>query len=126
MAILLVTHDWGVVAASADRAFVMYAGHIVESGGGRRPVRPAAAPVHRRAAGAMPSRAEAGGRLAAIPGTVPEPAHWPPGCHFAPRCPLATAQCRSAPVAVFEPATGHRTRCLHHTELATGGNRASA
>ncbi|WIY00878.1 dipeptide/oligopeptide/nickel ABC transporter permease/ATP-binding protein [Amycolatopsis mongoliensis] len=123
MAILLITHDWSVVAGFCRRAYVMYAGHIVESGVvGDLLARPRH-PYTEGLLGAMPSRARRGGRLAAIPGTVPEPAHWPRGCHFAPRCALATAECAEAPIPVFEPATGHRTRCLHHIKLLPGGER---
>ncbi|OXM61197.1 peptide ABC transporter ATP-binding protein [Amycolatopsis vastitatis] len=125
MAILLITHDWSVVASFCRRAYVMYAGHIVESGSvGELLARPRH-PYTEGLLGAMPGRAQPGSRLAAIPGTVPEPARWPAGCHFAPRCTLATAECSAAPVPVFEPETGHRTRCLHHAKLS-GGERASA
>jgi peptide/nickel transport system permease protein len=125
MAILLITHDWSVVASFCRRAYVMYAGHIVESGSvGELLARPRH-PYTEGLLGAMPARAQPGSRLAAIPGTVPEPAHWPHGCHFAPRCTLATAECSAAPIPVFEPETGHRTRCLHHAKLS-GGERASA
>ncbi|WIV54707.1 dipeptide/oligopeptide/nickel ABC transporter permease/ATP-binding protein [Amycolatopsis nalaikhensis] len=126
MAILLITHDWAVVADFCRRAYVMYAGHIVESGPvGELLTRPRH-PYTEGLLGAMPGRAPRGSRLAAIPGSVPEPGHWPRGCHFAPRCPLATAECTAAPVPVAEPAAGHRTRCLHHAKLSPGGERASA
>ncbi|MGW5720170.1 dipeptide/oligopeptide/nickel ABC transporter permease/ATP-binding protein [Amycolatopsis sp. NPDC003865] len=126
MAILLITHDWSVVSAFCRRAYVMYAGHIVESGPvGDLVVRPRH-PYTEGLLGALPRRARPGSRLAAIPGSVPDPAQWPRGCHFAPRCTLATAECAAAPVPVFEPAAGHRTRCLHHAKLSPGGERASA
>ncbi|WP_439380543.1 dipeptide/oligopeptide/nickel ABC transporter permease/ATP-binding protein [Amycolatopsis lexingtonensis] len=126
MAILLITHDWSVVSAFCRRAYVMYAGQIVESGAvGDLMTRPRH-PYTEGLLGAMPSQARPGSRLAAIPGSVPEPARWPHGCHFAPRCPLATAECSAAPVPVFEPAAGHRTRCLYHAKLSSGGERASA
>ncbi|MEU5259604.1 dipeptide/oligopeptide/nickel ABC transporter permease/ATP-binding protein [Amycolatopsis sp. NPDC021455] len=126
MAILLITHDWSVVSSFCRRAYVMYAGHIVESGAvGDLLTRPRH-PYTEALLGAMPRRAEPGSRLAAIPGSVPEPAHWPRGCHFAPRCRLATAGCTTGPVPVSEPETGHRTRCLHHAQLSPGGERASA
>jgi len=126
MAILLITHDWSVVSSFCERAYVMYAGHIVESGPAEELLAHPRHPYTDGLLGAMPSRARPGTRLTAIPGSVPDPAHWPPGCHFAPRCTLATAECAAAPVPVFEPATGHRTRCLHHAKLLPGGERASA
>jgi len=126
MAILLITHDWSVVASFCRRAYVMYAGHVVESGPVGDLLAQPRHPYTEGLLGAMPQRAQPGSRLAAIPGTVPDPAHWPRGCHFAPRCTLATAECSAAPVPVFEPAGGHRTRCLHHAKLSPGGERATA
>jgi len=97
-AILLITHDMGVVATLADTMGVMYAGRLVEFG----PVDAVfAAPRHPytqlllraipRLEGARRTR------LPAIPGTVPDLATWPAGCRFAPRCPLADARCAEAP-----------------------------
>ncbi|HET6709854.1 dipeptide/oligopeptide/nickel ABC transporter permease/ATP-binding protein [Amycolatopsis sp.] len=126
MAILLITHDWSVVSSFCQRAYVMYAGHIVESGPVEDLLTRPRHPYTEGLLGAMPSRARPGTRLTAIPGTVPDPAHWPRGCHFAPRCTLATADCTVAPIPVAEPAAGHRTRCLHHAKLSPGGERASA
>ncbi|WP_290060316.1 dipeptide/oligopeptide/nickel ABC transporter permease/ATP-binding protein [Amycolatopsis solani] len=126
MAILLITHDWSVVSEFCRRAYVMYAGHIVESGPVGELLDRPRHPYTEGLLGALPRRARPGSRLPAIPGSVPDPAHWPRGCHFAPRCTLATAECSAAPVPVFEPATGHRTRCLHHAKLSPGGERASA
>ncbi|MEQ0563994.1 dipeptide/oligopeptide/nickel ABC transporter permease/ATP-binding protein [Amycolatopsis sp. NEAU-NG30] len=125
MAILLITHDWAVVTSFCRRAYVMYAGHIVESGPVEELLTRPRHPYTEGLLGAMPSRARPGTRLTAIPGSVPEPGQWPSGCHFAPRCTLATPECSAAPVPVSEPDAGHRTRCLHHDELA-GGERASA
>ena len=126
MSILLITHDLAVIAALCRRAYVMYAGHIVESG----PVRELFdRPLHPYTAGlldAMPTETRRGGRLAAIPGTVPEPAAWPSGCHFAPRCPLATQNCSAAPIPVVEPASGRRTRCLRSADVPGRRRRASA
>jgi peptide/nickel transport system permease protein len=121
MAILLITHDWAVVTDMCRRAFVMYAGHIVESGTVHDLL---ARPLHPYTAGllnARPSRSKRGQRLAAIPGMVPDPSTWPSGCHFAPRCPLATAACIEAPIPVFEPDCGHQTRCIHYAKLSEGG-----
>ncbi|SEC72990.1 peptide/nickel transport system permease protein [Amycolatopsis tolypomycina] len=126
MAILLITHDWSVVSSFCRRAYVMYAGHIVESGPVEDLLTQPRHPYTEGLLGALPRRARPGTRLTAIPGSVPEPGQWPRGCHFAPRCTLATADCEAAPIPVAEPAAGHRTRCLHHAKLLPGGERASA
>ncbi|MEV4313959.1 dipeptide/oligopeptide/nickel ABC transporter permease/ATP-binding protein [Actinocrispum sp. NPDC049592] len=120
MAILLITHDWAIVAEMCQRAYVMYAGHIVESAPVRdlvdRPLHPYTAGL----LGARPTRDRRGRRLAAIPGVVPRPSAWPSGCHFAERCALATPECAD-PVPVFEPEPAHQTRCVNHVLLSEGG-----
>ncbi|QDM17103.1 ABC transporter ATP-binding protein [Tardiphaga sp. vice352] len=97
MAIVLISHDLGVVAENCDRVAVMYAGRIVEEA-------PAAElfddPLHPYAAGLVGSLPTMDGprrRLTAIAGTVPDPKAMPPGCAFAPRCGLAGAACRTTP-----------------------------
>ena len=94
-AILLITHDLGVVNEIADRVAVMYAGRIVEEG-----TRAAVlgAPRHPYTQGllrSMPARAAPGERLAEIPGVVPAPDMWPSGCRFADRCVLVMDMCRA-------------------------------
>jgi peptide/nickel transport system permease protein len=64
--------------------------------------------------------------LPAIPGHVPEPGAWPFGCHFAPRCALATEACSAAPIPVVEAGPHHQTRCIHHEETRQGGDRERA
>jgi oligopeptide/dipeptide ABC transporter ATP-binding protein len=98
LAVLLVTHDLGVVAEAADRALVMYAGEIVESATARNLFD---RPAHPYTRGLLASRPAAGGagrgrRLPALAGTVPEPGRRPPGCAFEPRCPEAFGRCRAA------------------------------
>jgi peptide/nickel transport system permease protein len=126
MSILLVTHDLAVIAALCRRAYVMYAGHIVETG----PVRELFdRPLHPYTAGlldAMPADTPRGGRLAAIRGAVPEPSAWPRGCHFWPRCPLATTDCSAGPIPVVEPASGRRSRCIRAADVPGRRSRASA
>jgi oligopeptide/dipeptide ABC transporter ATP-binding protein len=94
-ALLLITHDLGVVAESADDVAVMYAGRIVEQAACRPLFE---APWHPYTAGLLHSRPVLGRRgegrhLDAIPGTVPDPKHLPPGCSFEPRCPRRKAIC---------------------------------
>ena len=86
MAVLLVTHDLGVVAEVADRVVVMYAGQVVETGTAAEVF---AAPAHPYTEGllnSIPRVDRVGGRLTPIPGVVPAPTDWPPGCRFADRC----------------------------------------
>ncbi|MFN8173425.1 MAG: ABC transporter ATP-binding protein [Geminicoccaceae bacterium] len=94
MAVLLITHDLGVVAEFCDRVLVMYAGRIVE----RAPVRELFAyPRHPYTAGllaATPRLERQRGRLSTIAGTVPPPGLRPPGCAFADRCPSVLPHCR--------------------------------
>ena len=111
-ALILITHDLGVVAEMADRVAVMYAGRIVEAG-------PAAAvlgdPQHPYTLGlvaAMPSLGVRTGRLATVPGTVPSPEAMPPGCRFAPRCPFSGPPCAKAP-PLAEIAPDHAAACWH-------------
>ncbi|MBR4653615.1 MAG: ABC transporter ATP-binding protein [Kiritimatiellae bacterium] len=96
MAVLLITHNLGLVAGRMDTVNVMYAGTVVESG---PVVEVLADPRHPYTQGllaAVPALdAPRDAPLADIPGTVPPPDAWPPGCAFAPRCSLATDRCRS-------------------------------
>jgi peptide/nickel transport system ATP-binding protein len=112
MAMVLISHDLGVVAENCDRVAVMYAGRIVEEASADRLF---GAPQHPYTQGLLDALPDLDGprrRLAAIPGTVPEPTRLPPGCAFAPRCPHAEAACVAA-VPTFHLLTpGHRAACL--------------
>ena len=98
-AVLLVTHDWGVLADLCDRAIVMYAGEVVETAGVAdmvdRPGHPYTAGLLR----ANPFAAVRGEPLPQIDGVVPAPADWPVGCHFHDRCPIGTDECTTGPIA---------------------------
>ncbi len=110
-AILMITHDLGVIAETASRVVVMYAGQVVEES----PVRPLfAAPAHPYTEGllrAMPRLGGAGGRLATIPGTVPAPTAWPDGCRFRARCPYAWERCAREMPPLYPVADGRSARC---------------
>jgi len=89
-----VTHDMGVIAETADRVAVMYAGRIVEIGAVEDVIRSPVHPYTRGLMGAIPSLAESLGPLAQIDGAMPRLNARPAGCAFHPRCPDAVAQCR--------------------------------
>jgi oligopeptide/dipeptide ABC transporter ATP-binding protein len=111
MAILLITHDFGVVADIADDVAVMYAGQIVERGPAAKLL---AGPQHPYAEGLLRSVPVLGMNkaepLPVIPGAVPSPAAWPPGCRFAPRCPHAFERCAQPP-PMFATGPGQQAAC---------------
>jgi oligopeptide/dipeptide ABC transporter ATP-binding protein len=94
MAVLLITHDLGVVNELADRVAVMYAGRVVEEGTRLEVLAGARHPYTQGLLRSMPGRAAHGARLAEIPGVVPRPSEWPPGCRFTSRCERAFEPCR--------------------------------
>ena len=106
MALVLITHDLGVVAQVADRVAVMYAGRIVEEAPS---VNLFSTPAHPYTIGllrSIPDPDKPGDRLEAIPGSVPSPHAWPPGCRFHPRCTVALDRCRTDnPSLMQAPAT---------------------
>jgi peptide/nickel transport system permease protein len=117
MAILLVTHDWGVVADICERVVVMYAGQVVERAAVEVLFDAPLNPYTEALLAANPSNALGGGDLPAIPGSVPKPGAWPQGCHFHPRCRLASAACVAAPIPLVLPGGGRETRCIRYEEL---------
>jgi oligopeptide/dipeptide ABC transporter ATP-binding protein len=116
MSLLLVSHDFRVVAGLCDRVGVMYAGELVEVGQTRVVLR---RPEHPYTVGLMNSLPEAvvGDRLRAVPGVPPDPAHLPRGCAFAPRCELARDTCTAGPIAMEEASSGHSARCIRRDQL---------
>jgi len=120
LAVVLITHDWGVVADICDRSIVMYAGEVVESA---ELVPLFAEPRHPYTEGLLrsnPRNAEPLQPLAALRGTVPSPENWPVGCRFAARCPYATDDCREAPIPLIALEPGRSTRCIHPERIVTG------
>ena len=120
MAVLLITHDLGVVAETADRVAVMYAGQVVEACDAADAFRRTRHPY---TAGLLASLPRLGARrepLRVIPGSVPNPARFPLACRFHPRCPVAEERCRTAdpPLADFDG--GHLARCWRAGEIAAG------
>jgi len=119
MAVLLITHDLGVVAETADRVAVMYAGQVVESGDVRTIFRRTSHPYTAGLMASLPRLGAGRDRLRVIPGTVPNPAHFPAGCRFHPRCPVAEDRCREIPPVVSIEAA-HLARCWRAEEIAAG------
>ena len=110
-AILLITHDLGVVNELADRIAVMYAGRLVEEGTRVQVLGEARHPYTQGLLRAVPSLGRRGERLAEIPGVVPRPSERPPGCRFATRCPVRLPRCASDPPGDTPLAPGHVARC---------------
>ena len=122
-AIVLITHDMGIIAENAERVVVMYAGRKVEEA---EVTELFAAPAHPYTQGLLTSiprldAAEGAGertRLNEIEGIVPSLAALPPGCAFAPRCPYATGECREARPPLEETRSGHWAACWHSDRLS--------
>lgn len=116
MSVLLITHDWGVLADMCERAVVMYAGEIVETATidelHSHPRHPYTAAL----LAANPHRARTGELLPYISGTVPRPGEWPSGCHFQARCTLAEAACAARPIALTSAGPNHLSRCIRTEE----------
>ncbi|PLS21561.1 ABC transporter ATP-binding protein [Neptunicoccus cionae] len=116
MAMILITHDLGVVARVADKVAVMYAGELVETGSAEQVFN---APMHPYTRGLLrcipqPGKTERGARLGTIPGIVPNLVGGVTGCPFRTRCDQAVAACRDA-IPHRKPAENHRFRCVHET-----------
>jgi oligopeptide/dipeptide ABC transporter ATP-binding protein len=111
MAVLLITHDLGIVAGRAERVLVMYAGRIVERAATRALFREPRHPYTRGLFDSIPRMDAATTRLHPIAGTVPPPGRWPTGCRFHPRCPLAIARCRDDVPPLEELAPSHHAAC---------------
>jgi oligopeptide/dipeptide ABC transporter ATP-binding protein len=119
-ALLLITHDLGVVAEMVDHVVVMYAGQIVEQGSVNDVMLEPRAPYTMGLLESIPTAEKRGGRLSVIKGVVPSPFHLPPACRFEPRCPYAWDLCREvAPdlAAVAGSATGQLARCHLHGKV---------
>jgi peptide/nickel transport system ATP-binding protein len=128
MAVMLITHDLGVVAGTADRVVVMYAGQVVEQAS---TVELFARPLHPYTEGLLasvprldaPQQGRARGRLHSIPGQVPAATAWPDGCRFHPRCPYAWDRCRAEEPPLLESGA-HTARCWLLVEPQRRSSRA--
>ncbi|NBE95567.1 ATP-binding cassette domain-containing protein [Nonomuraea sp. K271] len=126
-ALLLITHDMAVVAETADRVVVMYAGRVVEHGPVAEVLRSPRNPYTRALIDSIPTPATPRDRpMPAIAGSVPTPAEAPSGCRFHPRCPSALERCSEAEPPLYGLEPGRASRCWLHegapqTPPATAG-----
>jgi peptide/nickel transport system ATP-binding protein len=113
LAVLLVTHDLGIVAEYADDVTILYSSRVMEQAGAGELF---AAPLNPYTRGLLQSIPGAGGlhhrRLQAIPGTIPNPADPPPGCRFNPRCPIAIAECSRVEPPLEAKRPNHYVACI--------------
>ena len=112
MSILLITHNFGVVAETCDRISVMYAGKVVETGETRALLRGACHPYSRALIASIPGGGARGSRLETIPGSPPALFEPPLSCMFAPRCPYADDRCRQGYPAMADCGGGHLAACF--------------
>ena len=116
LAVLLITHDLGVVAEVADRVAVMYTGKIVEESPVdelfARPKHPYTEGLLRSVPKLTAKDVARKTRLQTIEGTVPRPTALPPGCHFEPRCPYRMPRCREAEIPLYQATEGVTVRCV--------------
>jgi peptide/nickel transport system ATP-binding protein len=113
-AILMITHDLGVVAEMCDRIVVMYAGQVVEETDRHRLFSNPKHPYTRGLLKSIPKLKERKKRLYAIPGQVPTPRNMPAGCRFAPRCEFVMDRCRKETPELTETDKNHYSRCFLH------------
>lgn len=116
MSILLITHNLGIVGDMADRVAVMYAGQVVELAPALDLLRRPLHPYTRALMNSVPKLSGGLKRLLTIPGTVPSLGNFPPGCRFAPRCPIARPECSQSVPALLEVQAGRWVRCPYWNE----------
>ena len=112
MAVLLITHNMGVIAEVADRVAVMYAGRVVEQAPVERLFAAPGHPYTRALLGCVPALDDDRARLASIPGTLPDPRSRPPGCRFAPRCGLRVDACEAGVPPLLALDAEHEAACI--------------
>jgi peptide/nickel transport system ATP-binding protein/oligopeptide transport system ATP-binding protein len=120
MAIILITHDLGVVAEVADHVAVMYGGQIQEYADVETLFEQTTHPYTGGLLASIPKLGEQVERLRVIPGAVPNPVDFPPGCTFHPRCHLAIEDCRHVDPQLLSYDGGHLVRCLRAQEIRAG------
>jgi peptide/nickel transport system ATP-binding protein len=118
MAILLITHNLGIVGDMADRVAVMYAGQIVELSPAKELLRRPLHPYTKALMASVPKLHGTADRLSAIPGNVPRIGNFPKGCRFYPRCPSARPECENQMPELVELEPNRWVRCAYAKELA--------
>jgi oligopeptide/dipeptide ABC transporter ATP-binding protein len=118
MAVLLVTHDLGLVAGRADHVAVMYAGQVVETAPAGELFRQPMHPYTRGLIRSVPRLDGPVARLEPIGGTVPGAAAWPDGCRFHPRCPEILPRCSTEAVTPIQIGPAHHVSCWLHDPVA--------
>jgi len=113
-ALLLITHDLGVVAETVDEVVVMYAGRIMETGTVNEVLLEPRHPYSRGLLESIPSRGRRGQPLHVIKGVVPNPFRMPAGCKFEPRCPYRWDQCKAEEPQLYDLSGGRSSRCWLH------------
>ena len=116
MAIILITHDLGVIAEAADRVLVMYGGQVVETAESNSVFHTPRHPYSKALLDTMPQSHSGEGDLPVIAGMVPSASAWPTGCRFAPRCQFASDICHTGQ-APLERVDNDLVRCLRHDEI---------
>ena len=111
MAILLITHNLGVVNELGDRVLVMYAGQVVEEASTESLLQSPRHPYSRALLKSVPQIGAGTERLLSIPGSVPLPGAWPTGCRFHPRCPQRQPDCHTAVPPLISISAGRSARC---------------
>lgn len=121
MAIMLITHDLGVVAEMCERVVVMYAGKVVEEGDAVSIFKNPLHPYTEGLLKSVPRMDEEVEKLHVIEGVVPNPLHLPPGCRFQPRCPVAVEKCKENQPPLEQVAPGRFVACFLATDRLTKG-----
>ena len=119
-AIILISHNLGVINQLCDRVLVMYAGLVVEEGTRERLLRSPRHPYTQGLLASIPELSGAGAELNAIPGRPPAPGQEPPGCAFAPRCPRVIDRCRAERPVLEAIGPGERVACFVAAAEANG------
>ena len=118
LTLLFITHDLPLVAGVADRLAILYAFELAEVGPSEQVVRESRHPYTRALLKAVPNLDAPLETMKPIGGTAPNPAHVPEGCHYAPRCPLATEECHAEEPPWYDVADDQRSACFHYDETA--------
>lgn len=120
-AMIMITHDLGIVAETCDKVAIVYAGQVIEYGTKRDIFKSLAHPYTEGLFNSVPKLDEDSMELTPIPGLPPDPTNLPEGCAFHPRCPYATEACRKGSVPMTQLSESHFCRCL--TPLHIGGTQ---